>query len=246
MKPKQDEHQCPLTAQQVKGLNLPVFGSFPYLATRLVPALYHLSLLPGSFEPELLRHIAQRQVAANKRPTCLVLGPADCIYYEVDGMESRSDGIPCGGHAASGKLRLCAEFEHDDELQVRQRLLAAYVEERSLAGGYLFGDLTKGGRDATPDEQLRLAGVQTGGVPRGLDLCPTCGEWAGQCLDPSPQFKGKVMRVHCLCENDNRCAACGGPLHAHKLNANYFQKSDGHIWHVPGFSCLSHRCPAVC
>jgi len=175
MKPKRDEHQFQLTAQQVKALNLPTFESFPYLTTRVIPALYHLALLPRSFEPELLRHIAQRQVAANKLPTCLVLGPADCIYYEVDGMESRSDGIPCGGHAASGKLRLCAEFEHDDELQVRQRLLAAYVEERSLAGGYLFGDLTKGGRDATPDEQLRLAGVQTGGVPRGLDLCPTCG-----------------------------------------------------------------------
>jgi hypothetical protein len=244
MKPKQDEHQSPLTAQQVKALNLPVFGSFPYLATPVVSALYHLALLPRSFEPELLRHIAQRQVAANKLPTCLVFSPDDCFYYEIDGTEFRSDAIPHGGYAVSGKLRLCVEFEHDDELQVRQRLLAAYVEERSLAGGYLFGDLTKGGRDATPDEQL-LAGVQTGGVPRGLDQCPTCGEWAGQCLDPSPVFKGKVMRVHCLCENDNRCAACGGPLYAHKLNANYYQKSDGHIWHVPGFSGLSHRCPEV-
>lgn len=65
MKPKHDEHKFQLTAQQVKALNLPVFGSFPYLATRVVPALYHLSLLPGSFEPGLLRYIAQRQVAAN-------------------------------------------------------------------------------------------------------------------------------------------------------------------------------------
>ena len=59
MKPKQDEHQFPLTAQQVKALNLSVFGSFPYVATRLVPALYHLSLLPVSFE--------------RKRPSCTVL-----------------------------------------------------------------------------------------------------------------------------------------------------------------------------
>ncbi len=235
MKPKQDEHQFPLTAQQVKALNLPVFGSFPYLATRLVPALYHLSVLPGSFEPELLRHTAQWQVAANKLPTCLVFGPDDCLYYEIDGTEFRSDEIPCGGHAVSGKLRLCVEFQNDNELQVRQRLLAAYVEARSLAGGCLFGDLTKGGRDATPDEKRRLAGVQTGGVPRGLNLCPPCGEWAEQCSDPSPVFKSKLMRVHCLCENDNHCAACGTPLYAHKLNANYFQKSDGHIWHVPGF-----------
>jgi hypothetical protein len=65
-------------------------------------------------------------------------------------------------------------------------------------------------------------------------------------LDPNPVFKGKVMRVHCLCENDNRCAACGGLLNARELNANYFEKSDGQIWHVPGFSGLSHRCPEVC
>ena len=84
-----------------------------------------------------------------------------------------------------GKLRLCIEVENDNELQLRRRLLAAYVEERSLASGYLFGDLTKGGRDATPDEQLRLIGVQTGGVPRGLNQCPTCGEWTGECLDPA-------------------------------------------------------------
>jgi hypothetical protein len=245
MKPKHDEHQFQLTARQVKALNLPAFGSFHYLTTRVVPALYHLALLPRSFEPELLRHIAQRQVAANRLQTCLVFGPDDCLYYEIDGAEFRSDEIPCGGHAVFGKLRLCVEFENDAELQERQKLLAAYVEERRLAGGYLFGDLTKGGRDATLDEQIRLAGMQTGGAPRGLDQCPTCGGWAGECLDPNPVFKGKVMRVHCLCENDNRCAACGGPLHAHKLNANYFKKADGQIWHVPGFSGLSHRCPEV-
>jgi hypothetical protein len=246
MKPKHDEHQFQLTTQQLKALGLPAFESFPYLTTRVVPALYHLALLPRSFEPELLRHIAQRQVAANKLQTCLVLGPDDCLYYGPDGTEFRSDEIPRGGHVTFGQLRHCVEFEHDDELHVRRKLLAAYVEERNRAGGYLHGDLTKGGRDATPDEQLRLAGGQTGGAPRGLNQCPTCGEWTGQCLDPNPVFKGKVMRVHCLCENVNRCAACGGLLHARMLNANYFEKSDGQIWHVPGFSGLSHHCPEVC
>ena len=218
MNPKHDEHQFQLklkvTTQQLKALGLPAFESFPYLTTRVVPVFYHLSLLPGSFEVELLRHIAQRQVAANKLQTCLVFGPDNCIYYEIGGTEFRSDAIPRGGHAVFDKLRLCVEFEEDDELQVRQKLLAAYVDERNRTGGYLHGDLTKGGRDTTPDEQLRLAGLQTGGAPRGLGQCPTCGEWTGQCLDPNPVFKGKVMRVHCLCENDNRCAACGGLLHA--------------------------------
>jgi hypothetical protein len=243
MKSKPDEHQF-LTAQQVKALNLPAFESFPYLTTRVVPAFYHFSLLPRSFEAELLRHIALRQVTANRLQTCLVFSPDDCLCYGIDGTEFYSDEIPRGGHATFGKLRLCVEFEYDDELQIRHRLLAAYVEERNRAGGYLLGDLTKGGRDATLDEQLRLDG-QTGGVPRGLDRCPTCGDWTGECLDPSPVFKGKVMRVHCLCENDNRCAACGGRLSARKLNASYF-KSDGQIWHVPGFCGLSHRCPEVC
>ena len=38
MKPKRDEHQFQLTAQQVKALNLPTFESFPYLTTRVIPA----------------------------------------------------------------------------------------------------------------------------------------------------------------------------------------------------------------
>jgi len=242
-----NEHQIQLPAQQVKALNLPTFESFPYLATRVVPALYHLALLPRSFEPELLRHIAQRQVAANKLQTCLVFGPNDCLYYGPDGTEFRSDEIPRGGHVTFGQLRQCVEFENDDELQVRQKFLAAYVDKRNRGGGYLVGDgMALGAHDATPDEQFRLAGVQTCGVPRGLDQCPTCGEWVGECLDPIPKLKVKVVRVHCLCENDNRCAACRDPLHARKLNANYFEKSDGQIWHVPGFSGLSHHCPEVC
>jgi hypothetical protein len=51
------------------------------------------------------------------------------------------------------------------------------------------------------------------------------------------------MTVHCGCQNDNRCAACGGFLYARKLNANYYKPEDRHIWHVPGFSGFQHRCP---
>jgi hypothetical protein len=53
------------------------------------------------------------------------------------------------------------------------------------------------------------------------------------------------MRVHCGCNNDNRCARCGERLAEWKLNANYYDERDGHIWHVPGFSALSHRCASV-
>jgi hypothetical protein len=75
--------------------------------------------------------------------TCLVFGPDDCIFYEVDGTEFHSDAIPRGGHVVSGKLRLCVKFENDAELQVRQEFLAAYVDKRSRAGGYTLGDCTK-------------------------------------------------------------------------------------------------------
>jgi hypothetical protein len=231
MKPKHEEHLFRLTAQQAKVRNLPVFGGFPYLATHVVPALFHLFLLPRSFQPELLLQITRQQVATNQLPACLVFGAGDCLYCKIDGTEFRSGEIPWGGHTTFGQLRLCAEFENDDELQVRHRFLAAYVDSRTRAGVFIHGDLTKGGRDASPDEQLRLAGVQTGGSPRGLSQCPTCGE-----------FKGRVMRVHCVCENHNRCAACGDLLDARKLNANYFEKSDGQIWHVPGYCGFAHNC----
>jgi hypothetical protein len=45
----------------------------------------------------------------------MFFGPDDCLYYEIDGAEFRSDEIPCGGHAVFGKLRLCVEFENDAE-----------------------------------------------------------------------------------------------------------------------------------
>lgn len=129
------------------------------------------------------------------------------------------------------------------ERQTRQRQLDALVEAHRRKGGYILGDLTKGGREATADEVGRLAGAGPEGRPRGLECCPTCGEWHGRCLDPSPTFVCKVMTVHCGCQNDNRCAACGGFLYERKLNANHYNPRDGQIWHVPGFSGFKHRCP---
>jgi hypothetical protein len=174
------------------------------------------------------------------------LSNSACYYYETgSGRDCASSATPRGGHIVSGKLKPCIPIEQDDEIIARQRLLAAYQNERNRGGGYMFGDLTKGGRDATASESVRLMGQQANGVPRGLSLCATCGAWKGHCLDPNPMFNGKVMEVHCFCENDNLCAACGAVLYARKLNANYFDKSDGQVWHVPGFSGLSHRCEEV-
>jgi hypothetical protein len=84
--------------------------------------------------------------------------------------------------------------------------------------------------------------VQAAGVPRGLARCGACGEWAGECLDPSPLLRGLVVRARCRCENDTRCAGCGRPLHERQVDANYYDPADGQVWHVPGFCGLDHRC----
>ena len=53
---------------------------------------------------------------------------------------------------------------------------------------------------------------------------------------------GLVVRVHCRCENDIRCARCGALFGGRKLNANNFDPADRTVWHVPGFAALEHRC----
>ena len=121
---------------------------------------------------------------------------------------------------------------------------AEVLRQRGMlpSADFVVGDLTKGGRDATPDEFQTLSGRQTSGVPIGLVLCADCRLWKGQCLDPSPEFSGKVMRVCCRCENRNRCARCGETLYRFQLNANYYDQREAAVVHVPGFSGLTHEC----
>jgi hypothetical protein len=129
---------------------------------------------------------------------------------------------------------------------VRAERLRGFLERHGLPrGGSLMGDLTKGGRDATSAERLRLGGRNSRGWPRGLTRCPTCGEPRGECLDPAPQFQGKRMRVDCRCAAQNRCAGCGHRLSSRKLNANYYDPADDTIWHVPGFAAFAHTCGAA-
>lgn len=52
-------------------------------------------------------------------------------------------------------------------------------------GDSLLGDLTKGGRPATDAERLRLAGLNSDGVPQGLTQCPVCAEWRGSAWTPA-------------------------------------------------------------
>ena len=121
----------PITHRQLEAFKLPAFDGFPYISTRVVAALYHLVLLPSTYEVKLLHHIAERQVSANRLPTCLVLGTNECHYYTPDATASREFSIPRGGFIVSGKLQLCVQLERDDDLHSRQRRLLIYEAERN-------------------------------------------------------------------------------------------------------------------
>ncbi|MGH7389679.1 MAG: hypothetical protein ACREM3_09520 [Candidatus Rokuibacteriota bacterium] len=219
-----------------------LFEGFPYLVTRVVPSMYHVILIPDDLRAEDLVESARRQAQANHLRTCLVRQTDSALYIGPDGRESWTDSPPTGGIIVTDRLQPHRTFLHNHALTARRLALERFAREASPRQGYMFGDLTKGGRKPALEEEVRLAGTQSTGVPRGLDRCARCGEWQGRCLDPSPQFAGLVMDVHCRCANDNRCAACGALLHDRKLNANYYDEADGHIWHVPGFSAFGHTC----
>ncbi|RIE05726.1 hypothetical protein [Candidatus Cryosericum terrychapinii] len=218
---------------------------FPYLVTRLVAALYHVMVLPTIGEEALLA-VAISQALANELDTCLVLGPDRCIYL-TNGQCRLSSSIPTDGILMTGSLkpsrRVSAWMPTDATYPARVAILAESISSHPVSGA-IMGDLTKGGRQATAEDLTRLGGLDAGapGVPNGLVLCPVCHEYHGECLDPSPVFQGREMTVHCLCDNGNRCARCGGRLSERKLNANYYKPADGNIWHVPGFAALGHQC----
>jgi len=228
------------TASTTPVAHLPLFDGFPYLVTRMAPAMYHITLLPGDPSELDLSLLARAQWRANRLDVCLVIGSERALYISADGLDRLDPMPPRGGVLITGGLNPPVTWPDTVDLQARQRRLDASV----LKIGYGFGDLTKGGREASADDVAHLAGAGPEGVPRGLERCPVCREWRGDCLDPSPQFFGKVMTVHCRCANYNRCAACDQPLYEHKLNANYYNPRDRQIWHVPAFCGLGHQCIA--
>src|SRR5882724_3399971 len=233
----------------------------PYLLVELVAALYHLTVLPADLPEDDLNAIARAQVQANRLAACLVLGERRVLAIDAEGVERVETDIPFRlfGHwisaAVTRRLKTTRPLPPTDEVLRRQTSLEAAIKEyparraevlrqRGMLppADFVVGDLTKGGRDATPAELAALSGRQSNGVPMGLVVCADCGLWKGECLDPSAEFRGKVMRVHCGCDNWNRCAACGETLYRFRLNANYYDQRDDAVVHVPGFSGLSHQC----
>ena len=217
------------------------FEGFPYLVTRLFPAGYHIILLSESSNQKTLCECAERQIQFNRIDTCLVLAARSCIYFSPDGRIWESDEIPAGGTVLSGYLRPFYKAATSPEMIKRLELLEDFKINNNK-GNTFFGDITKGGHLANELELIGLKGHQPNGIPIGLELCGKCHEWRGECLDSSPQFMDMVMKVHCLCENDNRCAGCGDLLSRRKLNSNYFSVDDHQIWHHPGFMAIEHIC----
>lgn len=222
--------------------SLPLFDGCPYLNTRLVPALYHLTLLPAGAPESTLLNLAEAQRRANRLDTCLVIDAGRAIFVWADGRVEPSASVPRGGTLLANGLALPIDLLQTDELVERQARLDAIVADGRSKGTYIFGNLAKGGRRASAGELERLRGADAGGTPRGLARCRQCLEWRGACLDPNEEFAGMLMPVHCRCENHNRCARCGGRLYDRRLNANFYDPHDRGIWHVPGFCGLSHRC----
>jgi hypothetical protein len=220
---------------------IPLFDSFPYLTTRLVPAAYHLTLLPAHWTEVRLLRALEQQVAANQFQTALVLGPRRAIYLAPGAQPAASDSVPRSTAVLTGLLLTPTAF---DAAALGDRLLRleAYRADMNGDGGTLFGDLTKGGRPATPEELERLdRGLRE--VPPGLERCAVCGEWCGECLDTVAGIADTlVVRVHCLCDNVTRCARCLHPLRERRLNGNEFCPEDGRVWHWPGFMAGSHHC----
>src|SRR5213592_691490 len=210
----------------------------PYLVIEIVAALYHLTVLPAEFGDDDLEAIARAQVRANRLDACLVLGERRVLAIDAEGVERRETEVPFRlfGHwisaAVTRRLRTARPLPPTDEVLRRQTALEAAIREyparraevlrqRGMLppADFVVGDLTKGGRDATPAELAALSGRQSNGVPIGLALCADCG-----------------------CDNWNRCAACGETLYPFRLNANYYDQREGAVVHVPGFSGLIHEC----
>lgn len=222
--------------------NLPRFDGFPYLVTRVVEGLFHVIVLPADLPSDGYWDLFRGQCEANQLDTCLVLSHSFGWYASRGGVCTEPTEPPAGGAIVFDRLAACEAFDWTPDLLARRARLARFAAERTPSG-YLVGDLTKGGRPATPAEREALPGRHAGGIPNGLERCWQCRNWRGECLDANPNLDGVVVRVHCRCENDNRCASCGGHLAERRLNANYCDERDGTIWHVPGFCGLGHRCP---
>jgi hypothetical protein len=120
-----DRHSPAIPDAQPTGF----FTGFPYLVTRIAPAVYHIIVLPDELDEAQLLEIARQQAAANARPTCLVCAADSAIYIGADGRESRGEP-PSGGFVITGGLEPCRVFPETPSLAARRRALNRFIARR--------------------------------------------------------------------------------------------------------------------
>lgn len=219
------------------------FSGFPYLMTFIVSSFYHFILLPKHWSRETCLEMARLQVLRNRLDTWLVFNKDCIVKHPAYGLPAKVISPPACTIFLADRLMPAREITEDEDLKQRKAQLNKVIENVSGQGGYITGDLTKGGRRPNPREARKPKGLQPDGVPNGLVRCPECGYYRGECLDNNPVHKWLLMKVYCRCQNDNLCARCGRPLAEFKLNANFYEAKTGSILHVPGFCCFRHKCP---
>jgi hypothetical protein len=224
----------------------PPFDGYPYLVTRIGhSALRHLAILPATWSPERLLGLTRRQALTNRLDTCLVLGPAHAVYVTSEGAECEAAHVPSGRPVVE-RLRLAASLPRTPEIAARRARLRAYADADN-GPRYIVGDGLEAGRIAILDDIFRLASLESEDPHRGLTRCPTCGELAGDYLATQGEGNGdltrRVIRVHCRCENHNRCAWCGEQLAERRLSAYHFVEETGSVCYVAAYCAFSHRCP---
>ena len=217
-----NERTLPSAADRCAEVALPEpFDGYPYLVTRIGhSALRHVAVLPADWPRGRLFDLARSQAKANRLETCLCIGPSEAIYFTPDGESFDSTIIPTGIPVVE-RLALVEPIPTTNEVAARRLDLHAHAE-RMNPGGYQVGDGLECGRPAAPADIDRLSRREADGVPTGLSRCTNCRLFTGEYLALNGEGDGdltpRVIRVHCRCENHNRCAGCGETLADRRLS----------------------------
>jgi hypothetical protein len=222
------------------------FDGYPYLVTRIgQSALRHMALLPTNWPRGRLVGLARRQAEANRLETCLCIGPSDAVYFTPDGEAAESAIIPSGVPVVE-QLALAESVPETGEVMVRRDRLERYAKRLRPSTGCLVGDGLEDGQPAAAPDIERLSGQEADGAPKGLSRCGRCRCLAGDYLALKGEGNGnltpRVIRVHCRCDNHNRCAGCGQTLADRRLSAYYYDERARSVRYVAAYVAFNHRC----
>jgi hypothetical protein len=203
-----------------------------------------LAVLPADWPRERLLDLTVRQALTNRLETCVCFGPDDSIFVTADGEAHEATFTPFGLPVVD-RLVLAERLPETPELAARQESLRQFAAVNRGAG-YIVGDGLEGGELATDADTERLSGTNAEGFPAGLSRCEVCHRLRGDFLALRGEGNGdkrpRVIRVHCQCENENRCVGCGGTLADWRLSSYFWDEAKGSAWYVAAYSALSHRC----